>query len=71
MCRMIGFTEAMGSQTVSSSESAEALLQQAQQSVASSTSLDARQVPMGIQQAQPVAGQASVNDDLLSRLNNL
>ena len=68
---MIGFSDAMGSQTVSSSESADALLQQAQQSVASSTGLDARQVPMGIQQAQPMAGQANINDDLLSRLNNL
>lgn len=68
---MAGLNSAMGMMSVSSSESADSLLAQAQAEVATENGLAVGQVPVGgmAQTAQPLA--PTQTDDILSRLNNL
>ncbi|KAK8804649.1 hypothetical protein JH06_3226 [Blastocystis sp. subtype 4] len=66
---MAGFTDAMGSQSVASSESADALLAQAQLEVAAEKGTLEGTVPATAAQL-PATAQANPND-LVNRLNNL
>lgn len=65
---MAGLNNAMGGLSVSSSESADSLLAQAQAEVANQNGLPTAQMPVGGME-QSVA--SSQTDDILSRLNQL
>lgn len=70
--RMGGFIDAVGKQDVSSSETADALYQQASMEVANKRDGTMGNVNVLGEHAAPEAAKAPAeNDDILSRLNNL
>ena len=70
--RMGGFIDAVGKQDVSSSETADALFQQASMEVANKKNGNLGNVNvLGEHAVQEASKAPAANDDILSRLNNL